>query len=340
MTQTWLGLDIHLVAGAVILLAITAYALLAGADFGAGVLDLFAFGEGRERQRKALSNAIGPIWETNHIWMILLLVILFTSFPAAIYTLSVGLYAPMILVLLGIVFRGAAYIFRQYHEIASPRWRLWGSVFGAASIITPFVLGTMLAAVSGGGLRYLDGQVSVTPGGSWASPFALLTGLLTLLICAYLAAVYMTVETEGSLAEAFRRRGLQLWVAVAILPAVLLPVVWRQVPLLWGHFAQRSSLLPMALGIICVLLSGWALYSRAYKLARIFAVAEVVVLLWGWAFAQYPYIVYPDVTLQNAVTRGPALLALLNILPFGLIILVPSLWLLYAVFKGEKQHLE
>ncbi|HLO03827.1 MAG TPA: cytochrome d ubiquinol oxidase subunit II, partial [Symbiobacteriaceae bacterium] len=182
MTQTWLGLDIHLVAGSVILLSITAYALLAGADFGAGVLDLFALGEGSKLQRKALSNAIGPIWETNHIWMILLLVILFTCFPSAIYTLSVGLYAPLILVLLGIVFRGAAYIFRQYHQIASPRWRLWGSLFGAASIITPFVLGTMLAAVSGGGLRYVSGQVTVVPGQSWASPFALLTGLLTLLI--------------------------------------------------------------------------------------------------------------------------------------------------------------
>lgn len=339
MTQTWLGLDIHLVAGAVILLAITAYALLAGADFGAGVLDLFAFGEGQEKQRKALSNAIGPIWETNHIWIILLLVILFTCFPPAIYTLSIALYVPLVLVLLGIVFRGAAYIFRQYHEITSPRWRLWGSLFGAASIITPFMLGTMLAAISGGGIRYLNGQVTVSPTGSWASPFALLTGLLTLLICAYLAAVYMTVETEGALAEAFRRRGLQLWVAVAILPAILLPVVRSQVPLLWEHFGQRSSLLPMALGIICVLLSGWALYSKAYKLARVFAVAEVTVLLWGWAFAQFPYIVYPDVTLQNASTKGPALVALLNILPFGLIILVPSLWLLFSVFKGEKQHL-
>ncbi|HLO03351.1 MAG TPA: cytochrome d ubiquinol oxidase subunit II, partial [Symbiobacteriaceae bacterium] len=204
----------------------------------------------------------------------------------------------------------------------------------------PFVLGTMLAAVSGGGLRYVSGQVTVVPGQSWASPFALLTGLLTLLICAYLAAVYMTVETQGALAEAFRLRGLQLWVAVAVLPAVLLPVVRSQVPLLWEHFVQRSSLLPMVLGILCVVLSGWALLRRSYQLARIFAVAEVVVLLWGWAFAQYPYIVYPDVTLQNAATKGPALVTLLNVLPFGMIILVPSLWLLYAVFKGEKQHLE
>lgn len=336
--RTWLGMDIHLAAGAVILLSITAYGLLAGADFGAGVLDLFAVGPRRAEQRKALSNAIGPIWETNHIWMILLLVILFTCFPPAIYTLSIALYVPMTLVLLGIVFRGVAYIFRQYHDVASPRWRLWGSVFGSASIITPFLLGTMLAAVSGGGIRYLNGVVTEVPGQSWASPFALLTGLLTLLICAYLAAVYMTVEVSADLAEDFRRRGLQLWVAVAVLPAILLPVVRAEVPLLWTHFVQRSSVLPMVLGIIMVVLSGWALYRRAYTLARLFAIGEVTVLLWGWAFAQYPYIVYPDVTLENAVTQGPALVSLLTALPFGLIILVPSLWLLFKVFKGDKQE--
>jgi cytochrome d ubiquinol oxidase subunit II len=340
MHQTWLGMDIYVVAGVVMLLSITAYALLAGADFGAGVLDIFTAGPRKELQQRALANAIGPIWETNHIWIILLLVILFSCFPAAIYTISVGLYAPLILVLLGIVFRGAAYIFRQYNEITSPQWRLYGSIFGSASIITPFVLGTMLAAVSGGGIRYQGGQVTVNPAQSWASPFALLTGLLTLLICAYLAAVYMTVETEGDLAEDFRIRGLRLWVAVAVLPAILLPVVRSQVPLLWDHFVARPSLLPMVLGVVCVALSGWSLYRRAYHLARIFAVAEVVVLLWGWAFAQYPYIVYPDVTLANAATKGPALVVLLNVLPFGLILLVPSLWLLYSVFKGEKQHLD
>lgn len=339
MSETWLGMDIYLVAGGVMLLSITAYALLAGADFGAGVLDLFAFGERNALQRKALSNAIGPIWETNHIWIILLLVILFSCFPPAIYTLSVALYTPLTLVLLGIVFRGAAYIFRQYHKITSPRWRLYGALFGIASIITPFLLGAMLAAISGGGIRYQDGVVHVVPGQSWTSPFALLTGLLTLLICAYLAAVYMTVETSGPLAADFRRRGLQLWVAVAILPAILLPVVRAQVPLLWEHFANRASLLPMLLGILCVLLSGWSLYRHSFEMARIFAVAEVVVLLWGWAFAQYPYIIYPDVTLQNGATPGPALVTLLNVLPFGLIILVPSLWLLFSVFKREKQEL-
>jgi cytochrome d ubiquinol oxidase subunit II len=340
MAQTWLGIDIYVAAGAVMLLAITAYALLAGADFGGGILDMFAFGPRKGYQRKALANAIGPVWETNHVWIILLLVVIFSCFPKALYVLAYGLYAPLMIMLMGIVLRGVSFVFRSYHEDASPRWRFWGSVFGSASAITPFVLGTMLAAVSLGGIRYQDGVVTVDPAHAWTSPIALLTGLLTLAICAYLAAVYMTVETDGDLAEDFRKRGLQLWVVVAILPAILLPLIRSQAPLLWEHFAQRSSLPPMAFGIVTVALSGWALWNRAYHLARIFAVMEVCVLLFGWAFAQWPYIVYPDVTFQNAVTQGPALVTLLNALPFGLMLLIPSLLFLFKVFKTEKQQVE
>lgn len=325
--------------GLAMLLALTAYAVLAGADFGAGIWDLLASGPRRNRQRETIAKAIGPVWEANHVWMIFLIVILFTAFPTAFAALSIALFTPFHLVLVGIVLRGAAFVFRANHEIATRSWETWAAIFGSASVVTPFILGATLSAVSSGGIRVVAGEVTVDPLQTWFSPVSLLVGALTLAICAYLAAVYLTVETEGDLQEDFRRRALGAWGVVAVLPAILLPLVAVQSPLLWEHFARPASLPPMAVGILLAVGSGWAVWSRRYKLARALGVAEVVVLLWGWAFAQWPYIIYPDMTVTNSMASGPAVRFLLSTLPFGFALLIPSLWLLFYVFKGQKNKL-
>jgi cytochrome d ubiquinol oxidase subunit II len=334
-SMTYLGLDLYLWMGLILLLAIIAYAVLAGADFGGGMWDLFASGPHRGKQRKAIAAAIGPVWEANHVWIIFLLVVLFSEFPLAMYVINEALYWPLHLLLIGIVLRGAAFVLRTQHEMASPRWRFWGSIFGSASIITPFILGTMLAAISSGGIRYVGNQLRVDPAQAWYSPVSILVGLLTLAVCSYLAAVYLTVETRGKLQADFRQRALIAWVVVAVLAGTLLFLSRWYSPLLWAHFAQRSSLPSLVLGLTLAILSGWSLYSKSYVLARIFAVGEVIVLIAGWAMAQYPYLIYPDLTLQNAGASPEAILFLLRVLPFGLLILVPSLYLLYAVFKKK-----
>lgn len=332
--HTWLGLEAEVAAGLAMLLALTAYAVLAGADFGGGIWDLLAGGPRRQEQRHAIARAIGPVWEANHVWLIFLIVILFTAFPPAFAALSIALFTPFHLALAGIVLRGAAFVFRAHHDVASVHWRLWSSVFGAASTVTPFILGATLSAVASGGIRSVNGAVVVDPVQAWFSPVSLLVGVLTLAICAYLAAVYLTVETDGELQEDFRRRALGAWAAVAVLPAVLLPLVAAHSPRLWQHFTRPQSLPPMIGGAVLALLSGWAVRARRYRLARALAVAEVIVLLWGWAFAQWPYLIYPDLTVYNSAASGPALRFLLNTLPFGFGVLIPSLWLLFAVFKG------
>jgi cytochrome d ubiquinol oxidase subunit II len=332
---TFLGLDLYLLMGFVMLLAMIAYAVLAGADFGGGIWDLFASGPNRGKQRKAIAAAIGPVWEANHVWIIFLLVLLFSEFPLAMYVINEALFWPLHLLLIGIVLRGAAFVLRTQHEAASPRWRFWGSIFGSASIVTPFILGTMLAAISSGGIRFAGHDLSVDPAQAWYSPVSILVGLLTLAVCSYLAAVYLTVETRGKLQADFRQRALIAWVVVAVLAAILLVLSRWYSPLLWHHFAQRSSLPSLALGLTLAILSGWSLYSQSYVLARIFAVGEVIVLITGWAMAQYPYLVYPDLTLQNAGTSPQAILFLLRVLPFGFLILLPSLYLLFAVFKKK-----
>lgn len=336
-----------LALGVALVAALTAYAVLGGADFGGGIWDLLARGPRRRQQQEAVARAMGPVWEANHVWLIFALVILFSGFPRAFAALGVALFLPVHLVLLGIILRGAAFVFRAHGAEAAQPWLPWAGLFGAASTITPFLLGVTLAAVSSGGIRiglspeaargYLVAPAAtVDPVQAWLSPFSLLTGALTLALCAYLAAVYLTLETRGPLQEDFRRRALGSGGAAALLAGLLLTLMARTAPWLWESFAQRRALPLLLAGGLLTLLSLGSLWSRRYALARAAAVAQVAVLLWGWALAQWPYLVYPDLTLAAAAAPAPTLRFMLLTLPVGLLLLVPSLWLLFRVFKGQN----
>src|SRR5439155_2863496 len=139
-----------------IFLALNAYAVLGGADFGGGVWDLLAFGPRKERQRELIAEAIGPVWEANHVWLILAIVLLFTCFPPAFARLGTLLHIPLSLVLIGIVLRGSAFTFWRYGgsggSHADLAQRRWGVVFAVASLITPLLLGTTAGAIASGGL--------------------------------------------------------------------------------------------------------------------------------------------------------------------------------------------
>jgi cytochrome bd ubiquinol oxidase subunit II len=336
-TTTWLGIDAHLAVGAVMLLVLTAYAIFAGADFGGGMLDLVSFGPRKKAQQQAIADAMGPVWEANHVWLIFLIVILFTAFPPAFQAISIAFFLPFHLVLLGIVLRGAAFVFRANADGASVHWRAWARVFGIASVVTPFLLGAVLGAISSGGIRLIGEQVSAPAAQTWLHPVSLGIGALTLAACAYLAAVFLTVESEGDLAGDFRFHALGAGTTVAVLAALLLPMIRSSSPLLWEHLSKPTSAPPMIAGAVLATASFWAVWARRFKLARALTVLEVVIVLWGWAFAQWPYIIYPDFTVQNSAASGPAIRFLLSTLPFGLGLLVPSLLLLFWVFKGRRR---
>lgn len=334
--QTWLGMDMGIAVGLVLMIVLTAYALFGGADFGGGIWDLLAFGERRDLQRQAIAKAMGPVWEANHVWLIFLVVILFSVFPPAFAALSIAFFTPFHLVLIGIVLRGAAFVFRSNAQTSSPQWLAWAWVFGAASAITPFLLGTALGAVTSGGIRVVDGNVTVNPQLAWFSPTSLLLGALTLTLTAYLAAVYLTVETKGALQEDFRARARWADLASGVTALFLLPMAARLSPHIWEHIVHPTSIPAWVVAVLLAVTSYWALTRRQYLLARVLAAGEVVVLLWGWAFSQWPYVIYPDVTVQNSAVTGPAASFLLTSLPFGFALLLPSLWFLYSVFKGKE----
>ncbi len=317
------------------LFGVVLYGVLGGADFGGGVWDLFAGGPRRDEQRAAIAHAMGPVWEANHVWLIFVIVLVFTAFPPAFAVLSVGLFGVFHLVLLGIILRGAAFVFRG-SQVADGEAGLWSTVFGVASVITPMLLGMAIGAVSEGSFRVHDGQVRIEGLMPWLAPVSLVIGALAVALCAYLAAVYLTVETKGDLQEDFRWRALLAGTVVVGLAVLALPLLYVETPHLWqGLLGVRAAPI-LVTGAAAALLSGWALLRRRFRLARAAAVAQGALLLLGWGLAQYPYLIYPDVTLHDVAAPQPTLRFLLYAIAAGMALLVPSLWLLFRVFKSQQ----
>lgn len=325
---------------AIALLALMAYAVLAGADFGGGIGDLLAFGPRADQHRQAIAKAMGPVWEANHVWLIFLIVILFSGFPPAFAAMSIAFYIPFHLVLLGIVLRGAAFVFRGVGALTGVAARAWAGFFGAASLITPFILGESLAALSSGAIRVSGQNVTVNVYQAWFSPFSLTLGVLTVALCAYLAAVYLTMESKGDVQEDFRLRALGSGGVTAVLAVLLLPLMRIDAPHLWDVLWQPHAAPLLLVGGILAVVSPWAIWWRHYTLARAAAVVEVILLLWGWGIAQWPYLIYPDVTIMDSASPRPMLNFLLAAIPVGMVLLVPSLWFLFRVFKGRNPAVE
>ena len=325
------------IIGGVMVASLVLYALLGGADYGGGVWDLFAFGRRARDQRALIADAIGPVWEANHVWLILVIVILFTAFPPAFSVIATALHIPITLLLIGIVLRGTAFTFRSYDVQRDDVQRRWSLVFSIASIITPILLGIILGAIASGTIRVENGAVTSGFFNSWLAPFPFAVGFFALALFAFLAAVYLTVEAKpGDLQEDFRLRALIAGVAVGVLALTVFilagtgaPTVRAGISRTWWALGLHLLTAIFAVGAFLTL------WTRRYKLARVCAAAQVTLILLGWAFAQYPNLVEPDLSITSAAAPTITLQLLLAALAAGALLLFPSYYYLLRVFKAE-----
>jgi cytochrome d ubiquinol oxidase subunit II len=320
--------------GAAMLAALVLYALLGGADFGGGIWDLLASGPRKAGQRGLVERAIGPIWEANHVWLILVVVVLFTGFPAAFAAISIELFVPLLLLLAGIVLRGAAFTFRAYERPDDRLQARWGLVFSASSVLAPVMLGVVVGALASGRLR-----VAARGGApfAWLAPFPLAVGLFAAALFAYLAAVYLAVEADGGLRADFRRRAFAAGGAVFACAAAAAALSASEAPLVFAGLTRRAWSIPLQLGTGAAAVAAFAFLLRGrVRAARAAAVVQVALIVLGWGAAQYPYLVVPDVTLAGASAPRATQVALLWALAAGGVLLFPALGLLFRVFKGER----
>jgi cytochrome d ubiquinol oxidase subunit II len=318
----------------VLLMGLVMYSVFAGADFGGGIWTAFASGPRAREQRESLFHAIGPVWETNHVWLIFVVVVLFTLFPLGFADLFIALLTPLVIALVGINFRGAAFAFRHFGRQTGRGVPLVARTFEISSILTPFALGMAVTATATGKIIPVNWQTHANTL-SWASPFTLVGGLTGLAICAYLAPVYMTVRTEGELREDFRKRGMSAGLALGILTAAEVPIAGFDAPLFASRLLGTWVAIFVTLAVIAGISAEVLLWRRKYQHAQVAAAAAVALTITGFGAAMYPDLIIGQLTFASAVAPHPTLVAFFSILPFGILILVPSLIFLYRTFRGE-----
>lgn len=327
-------------AGGAILLfiGVTLYSVLGGADFGAGCWDLVAGGARRgARPRALIDHSIGPVWEANHVWLIFVLVILWTAFPQAFASVFVTLFVPLSLAALGIVLRGSGFAFR-HAVVRTSRQRLFGATFALSSVIVPFCMGAVAGAIASG---RVPASGAGDPWGSWLNPTSMLGGVLAVVTCAYIAAVYLTGDAQSAgdseLHTYFRRRALGTGVVAGAVALAGIAVLHSDAPYLFGNVTSRA--LPLVVVSAVAGLSAMAFLLRHHgDPARVAAALAVATVIWGWAVAQWPYMFATSLTIDAAAAPSTTLVTMFVVAAMAGALVLPSLGLL--LYLSKRQVLE
>jgi cytochrome bd ubiquinol oxidase subunit II len=326
--------------------SILLFALAGGADFGAGLWSLFARrGERATEQQQLIERSIGPLWEANELWVVVSTVILWSAFSPAFSAYGTALFIPFVLAIAGILLRGAFLAFRiEAGEEAPGAYRFFGEIFGSMSIVTPFFLGTAAGAIASGRLRLNENELPVDgylqP---WLGPFPIIVGLLGVATCVYLSAIYPTLDAADNepLQEDFRIRGIIAGVVLGVLGVVAMPITRFDAPYMWeGLYPEGLGSALMIVAALSLVTSLVLIFLRRYWFARAAAIMQVVAVFCAWAVAQYPYLLVPDITIQDAASPRPVLVAMSILIVAYVVVLGPSLWFLFRLFKSRPSGKE
>jgi cytochrome d ubiquinol oxidase subunit II len=317
---------------AVLWIGVTLYAVFGGADFGAGFWTLVARGgELGHRARALIAWAIGPVWESNHVWLIFVLVVLWTGFPEAFASIMSTLFIPLSLAAFGIVLRGAGFAFQAVAARERGR-RLATRAFALSSVLTPFFMGTVAGAVASG--RVPIGNAKGDPVTSWVNPVSLLIGVLFVAAGAYLAAVFLASDArrfgDPHLERYFATRALGAAVAAGVVAVAGIFVLHADARYIYDGLVSEGLPLVIASGV-CGAAALLLLWRDARRGVRALAVGAVVAVIWGWGVAQYPYLLPETLTVADGAAASETLTALLVVFGVALVVVVPALALLYTL---------
>jgi cytochrome d ubiquinol oxidase subunit II len=311
---------------------VTAYAVFGGADFGAGFWSLVAGGgEEGTRARELIDWAIGPVWEANHVWLIFVLVVLWTGFSSAFESIFSTLFIPLSLAALGIVLRGSGFAFHKTARRLKGR-RAAERVFGLSSVLTPFFLGTVVGAVASG--RVPVGNATGDPVTSWLNPVSLVIGALFVATSTYLAAVFLVSDARRAGAPDLEHYFTVRALAAAVVAGALAVagIVTLRADARFVYDGLTSDALPLVLAsVVCGAAVLGVLHRRARRGARPLAVGAVVAIVWGWGVAQHPYLLPQTLTIDAGAAPGATLTSLLVVFGVALLLVIPSIVLLFTL---------
>lgn len=320
----------------IIWIGVLAYAVFGGADFGSGMWDLLAGNTAQgAAARKRIDRSIGPVWEANHVWLIFVLVYLWTAFPGAFAAVMTALFIPFVLAAIGIIFRGGAFVFRKSSSTIGQA-RFFGVMFASSSLITPFFFGAAAGALASGRVP-LEGDVD--PWTVWLNPTSILGGVLAVGACAWLAAVFLAADSardgEAELVRAFTARALATGAVLGLISMIGVVVLEVDAPTLADGLERLGAPLVVisaagGLGAMVLLRQGRA------EAARVPATIAVVAIIVGWGVGQYPWLLVDELEIAEAAGADAALWALIAAFVLASVTAGPALvWMLRLTHQGD-----
>jgi cytochrome d ubiquinol oxidase subunit II len=322
--------------------AILLYILLGGADFGAGIIELFTSKENRPKTRKTMYNAIGPIWEANHMWLIIAIVILFVGFPRIYTTISVYLHIPLVCMLLGIIARGTAFVFRNYDAVKDEMQRVYTPIFIYSSLITPFFLGIIAASAVSGRIDLQAPDFLSAYVYSWLNWFSIAVGIFTVSICGFLATIFIIGQTDNEVDRKhfIRKAYYSIFLVMACGALVFAASIVDGIPLLKWIFGDLPGLFAIVAASFSLLIMFWALKKDKPILLRLLAGFQVTMILFAASYSHFPDIVLikNGVNLSLLTHKGQVktIDSLGYALLIGSIFILPALFYLIYIFQQRK----
>jgi len=319
----------------VLFFGITAYAVFGGADFGAGFWDLVAGGATRgERPRALIDHSIGPVWEANHVWLVFTLVVLWTAFSEAFESITLTLFVPLTLAALGIVLRGSSFAFRKA-VFRTRDQRNFGAAFASSSVLVPYCMGAVAGAIASG--RVPAGGEAGEPVSSWVNPTSVLGGVLAVVVCAYLSAVYLVWDSrrldDAEMAQYFRTRAIGAGIVAGAVGFVGIFVLRSDARYVFDGLTSRA-LVFVILSALCGV-GSLVLLIRDERGARPLAIGAVATVVIGWGVAQWPYMLPTSLKVSQAAAPDPTLQTVLVVFVLAAVLILPAFALLYVLDQRD-----
>jgi cytochrome bd ubiquinol oxidase subunit II len=330
-------LDLAEIPLLLVLVGLAAYAVLGGADFGAGAWQLAGGRSERDKEiREHAYHAMGPVWETNNVWLIFVLVVCWTAYPEAFGSITSTLAVPLFIAGVGIILRGTAYALRSGTATVREERRVEVTL-AVSSILTPFALGAVIGGIAS--LRVPVGNAAGDLWSSWLNPTSVLIGVLAVVTAAYLAAVYLAADAvrvgRPDLAAAFRTRALVTAVVAGAVAIGGLAVIRDDAEHLWDGLTSGAGLAAVVVSVVAGIATLALVWFGRFEPARLSASIAVAAIIAGWALAQRP-VFLEGLTIDEAAASRSVLIAVIVAVGLGAVLLIPSLALLFGlVLRGR-----
>lgn len=325
-------------------LSVCLYLILGGADFGAGIVELMTKKKNRKYTEKIMYESIAPVWEANHMWLVIAIVILFVGFPEIYTTMSTYLHIPLVLMLLGIIARGTAFTFRHYDAVKDDWQIIYTQIFYYASLLTPFFLGLIGAAtvsqsINPDATTFLDLYIF-----SWLNWFGVSVGFFVVALCAYLASIFSLRETNDRLElNLMIKKSHQTMIFVVITGILVFATAYFSgIPLVKWVFSKPLGVMAVTFATVALGLILKAMNNKKLLPVRALAGFQMIMILVAATYQHNPDIILlgngEHLSLLKHIAAPKTITALGWALMLGSLFILPFLfYLMFSFTKASKK---